>query len=381
MCTSCLVGWTKKQPPKPVTEPTDSGAKSQSESGSDEIFPMVGKKPSLRPPGNANPNLQVLGGSQNSQSATVVRRLSVQNVEKHISERPGSSASGNVTSTTQTTEPGRRNSQNNFADKGQTVIILDWDDTLFPSTYIRSDLSFSLRHSLEGQQISERLREEVRQNLAANAATVEQVLRLAVSCGKVIIVTLAKNPWVSNSCKFFYPGIGELIESLGIKIVYAQQGLAVEYNKLEMMRDEEIGAFWSGIKGQAIGKEIREFYSQYDGQSWKNILSIGDSDFERVGTMMSTEDYMKHHGISAKGGGPLGEAEIQGHVYRVRTKTFKMLDQPTVQELHVQLDLLHKWVPLMVALDDGFDVEFSSLDDTVQLKHIEAVLQGKAGKK
>lgn len=369
MCTSCLAGWAKKPTPGPrdaLPQPPNAD-----DLAAAAVFPMMGKKESLRPVGNA----AATGiGSEKTSSG---RRTSVQNIEKHLSERPDRPVPRPSEKSNTSAAAGRRNSQNAFADKSQTVIILDWDDTLFPSTYIRSDLSFSLRHSLQDQQITAKLREEVRENLAKLAASVDRVLRIAITYGKVIIVTLAKNPWVTNSCKFFFPGIGELIASLGIKIVYAQQGINVEYDKLQMMQDDEIGQFWSRIKGEAISKEIEAFYSQYDGQTWKNIISIGDSDFERLGTMMSVGDYMKNHGITPQNGSPLGEADIHGHYYRVRTKTFKMLDQPTVEELNVQVDLLHNWVPLMVALDDGFDVEFDSLENDNQLKEIEATLQGK----
>ncbi|CAE8583384.1 unnamed protein product, partial [Polarella glacialis] len=34
----------------------------------------------------------------------------------------------------------RRNSQIDFSSPEQTIIILDWDDTLFPLTYVRTDL-------------------------------------------------------------------------------------------------------------------------------------------------------------------------------------------------------------------------------------------------
>merc|ERR1712151_694912 len=125
---------------------------------------------------------------------------------------------------------------------------------------------------------------------------------------------------------------------------------------------------------------------QYEGQSWKNVISIGDSDFERIGTIRATTEYLKQQGIvsqdepalpasPSRNRSPTRQAEIRGHLYRVRTKTFKIVDQPTVDELIVQLEMLPKWLPLMVTLDNGFDVEFNALDDLAQLGNIEAILQ------
>merc|ERR1719313_3339652 len=135
-----------------------------------------------------------------------------------------------------------------------------------------------------------------------------------------------------------------------------------------MMSDADFEAFWAAMKGRAIGKALDSFYSQYDGQSWKNIISIGDSDFERLGTQAATEDYIKSNGLldpAAGGGSKDGatvEGEVGGHVFKVRTKTFKMLDQPTIEEMTIECEMLQKWLPLMVNLDDGFDVNLNNVD-------------------
>merc|ERR1719171_570020 len=117
------------------------------------------------------------------------------------------------------------------------------------------------------------------------------------------------------------------------------------------------------VKGKAIGKEIGMFYSQYAGQSWKNIISIGDSDFERLGTQAATGEYLEQAAKgdrkalrSVKKGAHTVEMVVGDHVYKVRTKTFKIVDQPTVEELVVEVHLMKKWIALMVKLDSGFDI-------------------------
>eukprot|EP00438_Fugacium_kawagutii_P022851 Skav230326 [mRNA] locus=scaffold430:612162:618302:+ [translate_table: standard] len=182
---------------------------------------------------------------------------------------------------------GRRNSQLFFASKSQTLLIFDWDDTLFPTTYVPWQLC------------------------------------------KVVLLTLARAPWVSESCKNFYASVGRLITQLKVPIIYAQEGIQVDYNKQNMSSDEEIERFWSSVKGKAIARECNKFYSQYEGQSWKNVISIGDSDFERVGTQNAMENYMRETGIESADGKLV---DVNGHMYKVRTKTFKMLDEPTVED-------------------------------------------------
>uniref|UniRef100_A0A7S1WEL9 MIB/HERC2 domain-containing protein n=1 Tax=Alexandrium catenella TaxID=2925 RepID=A0A7S1WEL9_ALECA len=265
----------------------------------------------------------------------------------------------------------RANTKDLFAHPTQTFIVLDWDDTLFPTTYVRDDLGLCWQTPMRNQRLDPKEKAEVSRNLQRCAENCCSLLRAAVSFGKVVLVTLAKSPWVTVSCDHFFPAVGCLIQELGVPIIYAQEGSQVEYNKAEMTTSESIEKHWSMVKGKAISKEIGTFYSQYAGQSWKNIISIGDSDFERLGTMQATEGYMKQTGISRS-----KTVEVSGHVYKVRTKTFKMLDQPSVDELTVELAMVQKWLPLMIQLDSSFDVNLDDLEDPATLRRIERTLRG-----
>merc|ERR1712023_309330 len=105
-----------------------------------------------------------------------------------------------------------------YADRRQTVIVLDWDDTLFPSTCARHVLRLVPRLPLDAQRMREEQKAAAREVLTQCASNVEVLLKTANEYGKIVIVTLARKPWVTDSCKFFYPGIGELLERLGVKI-------------------------------------------------------------------------------------------------------------------------------------------------------------------
>lgn len=265
----------------------------------------------------------------------------------------------------------RSNTKDLFAAPSQTFIVLDWDDTLFPTTYVRDDLGLCWQTPMRNQRLDPKEKAEVTRNLHRCAENCCSLLRAAVSFGKVVLVTLAKSPWVTVSCDHFFPAVGCLIQELGVPIIYAQEGTQIEYNKADMTTNESIEKHWSMVKGKAIAKEIGMFYSQYAGQSWKNIISIGDSDFERLGTMQATEGYMKQTGICRS-----KTVEVSGHVYKVRTKTFKMLDQPSVDELTVELAMVQKWLPLMIQLDSSFDVNLDDLEDPATLRRIERTLRG-----
>lgn len=291
-----------------------------------------------------------------------------------------------------------RNSQIGFADQGQTVIIFDWDDTLFPSTFVRSDAKLNLSRPLRDQKLSAQERKAVVNSLAACAASAERLLRLACSYGKVVVVTLARSPWVDESCKLFYGRIGSLMKQLQVRVVYAQEKSRVEGRKaVHSMTASEVESFWSAVKGRAIEEEVKQFYSKYEGQSWKNIISIGDSNFERLGTMKAAATYMRDKGIevppvidetirnglvnntSADVGRSFQPNEaapvvVEGQTFHVRIKVLKMVEEPTVEELTVELGLVQQWLPLMVQHDGGFTVDLAGVQNWDQAKAVEESL-------
>jgi len=320
-------------------------------------------------------------------------RSMMQSVRAKIPKVLGGSKASSSSSTKSGMEGKRRNSQASFSQSCQTAIIFDWDDTLFPTSYLIDDLRLNHRKSMKDQRISRRLHDEVSSGLKELENCALMLINTAYSLGRVILVTLARPPWVEQSCRCFYPAVGELIRQLRIKVVYAQEGVTVDYNRRRMMSDEEMERVYADMKGKAIAREVRAFYSQYEGQSWKNIISIGDSDFERIGTMRMSQQYMKDVGMVqgndlnqllmqkvATGDAMLrnqNTVDLSGHAFKVRTKTFKMLEYPTIGELSEELTLLQAWIPKMVALDDGFDADLNNLEDPNLIDTIEDVLAAK----
>mmetsp|Transcript_30507 Transcript_30507/g.80923 ORF Transcript_30507/g.80923 Transcript_30507/m.80923 type:complete len:592 (+) Transcript_30507:100-1875(+) len=271
-----------------------------------------------------------------------------------------------------------------FAESSQTFICFDWDDTLFPTTYVRDDLDLDWRTPMKNQRLPHKEKEIIIRNLEKCEINACQLIAAAAKLGKVVLVTLARSPWVRDSCAHFFPKVGEMITRMKLPVIYAQDGAAVEYDKSQMSSNADIEKFWSMVKGRAITAELKNFYNQYEGQSWKNVISIGDSDFERLGTMAATRGYMEEAGLidNKKGDGGMNALQrqrtmvVKGKVYKVRTKTFKMLDQPTVEELTVELAMLQKWLPLLIKLDNSCDVNLNDVEDPTTLQRIERTLRG-----
>lgn len=258
----------------------------------------------------------------------------------------------------------RRNSQRLFAARAQTCIVLDWDDTLYPSTHLAA-LSESEEQTMDSTW-----------SPACEQRALDLV-RLANRLGKVVVVTLADKGWVERCCRDVCPRLGAVLNELNIKVVSAKV--------------EGAGTSYAMMKRMAISAELHAFYSQYERQSWKNVISIGDSNFERFGTMQATADYLwerqlaasRDHDSSTRRRSvaqlPSGEIDVGGHIHKVRTKTLKMVQSPSIQELALQIGMLQQWLPLIVSLDRNFDMELSDLSDPEQIRAVGVELRRDAG--
>merc|ERR1712048_468137 len=91
---------------------------------------------------------------------------------------------------------------------------------------------------------------------------------------------------------------------------------------------------------------------------------------EHLGTKVSTSEYLREKGVFDD------HAEVDNHELKVRTKTFKMVNGPTLEELTCEVEMLLQWLPMMVNKDSSFDVVIDDLADLAQVKQIEAMLAG-----
>lgn len=267
-------------------------------------------------------------------------------------------------------------SQADYLKPEQTIILFDWDDTLCPSNWIRDNrpiLSF-FKPAPPDEKFQRPLREL--------QISVEATLKLAMKLGKVVIVTNAMEPWVETSCRNFLPQLLPIVQQ--IPVVYArsiydsldlskrqspqqpqhlqampgmyaangQNKLAAVNARLAMQSDELAPQRWKEL---AFEQEIQGFYSRYNHQSWKNVISIGDSIFER--------DAVRRVVVNR----PLTHKKC-------RTKTAKLLDEPEVDELIAQVRVIHDALSLMVQYDGNLDIEIDEEDLKLDLSLAEKIM-------
>eukprot|EP00440_Ansanella_granifera_P051144 gb/GFBE01055440.1/.p1 GENE.gb/GFBE01055440.1/~~gb/GFBE01055440.1/.p1 ORF type:complete len:329 (+),score=70.52 gb/GFBE01055440.1/:1-987(+) len=271
-------------------------------------------------------------------------------------------------------------SQSEYFKPEQTIILFDWDDTLCPSNWIRENrpaLSF-FKPCPNDEKYQRPLRELQKH--------VEATLRLALKMGKVIIVTNAMEPWVETSCRNFLPQLMPIVSQ--IQVIYArsvfdtmtceaarkgtsparssspgralpglysangQNKLSGMNQRLQQQADEMAPQRWKEI---AFEQEITGFYSRYAHQSWKNVISIGDSIFERDAVRRVVVNRP-----SAK--------------KKCRTKTAKLLDEPEIDELVSQVRVIHDALGLMVQYDGNLDIEIDEEDLKLDLSLAEKIM-------
>merc|ERR1711998_191578 len=144
--------------------------------------------------------------------------------------------------------------------------------------------------------------------------------------------------------------------------------------------DNSIG-HWALVKGRAIAQELDRFYSQYEGQTWKNVISIGDSVFEQYGTLGAASAHVQNkirHLNTAEGDAFVQawqrfdnhldwsqalEGVHNGRLFKVRTKTVKMMEDPSPLDLAEQLTLILDRFPDLVCLDGCFHHRFDDLSE------------------
>jgi len=276
----------------------------------------------------------------------------------------------------------RSQSQHEFATRENSFLVLDWDDTLFPTTWIRTDLELDWKRNLDDQLDDSPEKTEIESRLDLFSERVEAFLREAHSHSQIFIVTLARRPWVDISTKNFMPIFTKLLKELDIKVLYARdvitETMEREYNAAEFRSSEEEVAFWMKAKAKCMELELDSCHRKVE-KSWKNVMSFGDSIIERRALGFATREHLAQLG---KGGQILAQgltAEVvtkDGHLQKLRTKTLKMIDDPSVEELTAQITVMTDWMSFITKDTYGLDIELDDSSDDDKLNALNRNITG-----
>jgi len=158
----------------------------------------------------------------------------------------------------------------------ETILIFDWDDTLFPSTWVHDEGWLMMRCGATGAVPA-----AAQAQLARVAEKGIESLRVAKELGTVLVVTNAEKGWIELSCQKLMP---ELSASLrDVKCLSARSSFTPSQKG-----GDSSPLLW---KVTAFERELRRLYNLDDDVSdagdsrRKNVISIGDSMVEREAVM------------------------------------------------------------------------------------------------
>jgi hypothetical protein len=226
-----------------------------------------------------------------------------------------------------------------WQNPSETFIIFDWDDTLFPTTYIWADENMHWDKPADAAALA---------SLERQMCVVEHILREATKFGRVCILTLAKEPWVSTSIKNFMPGLEGLFKELEVEVIYARA--AMSETAIRGIVEDGVRDVGQALKSAAMENLLSSFYTK-DGHrvSWKNVISIGDS----LAEYYSIQDVTFRH----------KQKDPHGEVNECRCKAVKLQEKPELDTLTAELEVLANWLSQIVAHDGDLDLDFEDLED------------------
>lgn len=228
----------------------------------------------------------------------------------------------------------------------RSVIVFDWDDTLFPTTHI-------FEHCTETW---EQLRNEARHpGFVVSRATcsmgswvclqtAESLLREAASLGEVCVVTMAATGWVEACCRVLVPELLELMKKLCIKVIYARETMPGSHGP-----ESAEESFSQVCKQRAIERALRQMSRQASRQlrtlvRWRCVLSIGRRHAERLALreLLLREDI----------------ADLALHLRGCGCKTVTLAEQPRLGGLLAQLRILVACLGKVLRHEGDLDIHF-----------------------
>lgn len=222
-------------------------------------------------------------------------------------------------------ELSQQTSSAQWQEPEQGVIIVDWDDTLFPTSWLSEKQEF---RSWQRRWSSEKKMPEFSQEDLQQLAELDQAARSFVTAasalGQVCCVTLSRRPWQQNTMSAFMPKLASAWEEEGIQVVYASESFVISQGVMatecrhssEMAAEEQETIIMNRAMKKKETAMKRVIKHAYEGKSWKNVVSIGDGEAE----------FNAMREISFKHVNPKGHT---GDQKSFRMKAVQMLDSPS----------------------------------------------------
>jgi hypothetical protein len=217
-----------------------------------------------------------------------------------------------------------------------SVIVLDWDDTLYPTSWLQTVLGSATSRKLDQLEGDTAVLMRRLEN-----AVLPFLIAAVTHSVQVYIVTLARRPWVEDSSAAHMPDVWHFIERAGIQVVYAREyeqdisSNSIFANdatgKIEILQDirnERLVLLKSLAMTSVLARH-----------NWTQLLCVGDSDCEMLAAQNVSLVAMKGQLV----------------------KTLKLFKWPSIQGLCKQLEVVTDGYHVVLALASRFHMEIGYL--------------------
>jgi len=198
----------------------------------------------------------------------------------------------------------------------ETLVIFDWDDTLFPTSWLQNQGLLAEGATISAEQLAQ---------LEELAERARLTLQMALEIGKVVIVTNAAHGWIEMCSTMFFPSLVSMLKTLDM--VSARS----DFEKYSQDPTE-----W---KRMAFEREVDFFYGSGHAGQQRNIVSVGDSLHEQIALFAVTKTISNCCG-----------------------KSIKLMEGPSIVQLLEQHELLASSFMEVVEHNGDLDVEIGAED-------------------
>lgn len=208
--------------------------------------------------------------------------------------------------------------------RSKTLILIDWDDTLFPTTWVgknKIDVATKL------------LTNRLHNFFSKLDVLLYKLLQNLSKCGKVIIVTNASKKWVDISARIL-PFTKNLIDKR--IIVLSARDLYKWRYPSDMYKWKQL-VFKNLVTGHIKRK-----------QNINHVISIGDADYEHQALIKLNDKKL-----------------FSGQTNRHILKSVKLIKYPSLELLLDQLILLNKSIINICESSKHMDLKFSPIQGSI----------------
>jgi hypothetical protein len=237
--------------------------------------------------------------------------------------------------------------KSNPIDEKRTLIIFDWDDTLFPTTALRDHWKPKCKTWFK---TALPWRDKMTPQMRKLGQISSKVVKLAMALGAVVLCTNAQRPWLTHSANLFLSEMKPILtrKDKPLEVFYALETmpeLAYDEGDSDEVMDEKAFYHYTEGKRRVMSQQVEKCFT--DAHLSRNIISLGDGDFEReaLREIRTIEQNRRRR---------------SGEKVKIMLKTIKMLDDPTVDDLLNELQILHTWLPKVVNYEDNLDISMES---------------------